>query len=282
MHEVLEKTQQLLELLGASEGPYGVCYSDTKPEGFGPKKGEIISREKEIAGTMDWEKVFSTFSCLVGNIWKARKKRTAGWISHEECGCMGGGYYSGVYRPYVEMNVFYVSTGIPGTPMEGEHYLPSPESMRAFMDDCAPPEPTGKYCVVKPLEHFLDAEKPLVVDFFVRPEELTGLFNLVSYATGSHNSVVSPFGAGCTNLIAWPLVYQKRGIECAVLGGFDISARKFLKPDELTLAIPFSLYCKMLAVMDSSALPRKTWQQSTRKKVLKSQEVWGKSRQSFS
>lgn len=51
----------------------------------------------------------------------------------------GGGYYSGMYAPYLETNVLYVSTGIPGTPFEGEHYLPSPESMRAFMDDVAPP-----------------------------------------------------------------------------------------------------------------------------------------------
>lgn len=276
MNAVLEKTQRLLELLGHDEAPYGVCYSDVKPEGFGPKPGELITREKELAGTMDWEKAFSTFSCLVGNIWKARKKRTAAWISHEECGCMGGGFYSGVYRPYVEMNVLYVSTGVPGTPIEGEHYLPTPESMRAFMEDCAPPETTGKYCVIKPLEQFRDGEQPLVVDFFARPEVLSGLFNLVCYTAGSHNAVVSPFGAGCTNLIAWPLVYQKRGIECAVLGGFDISARKFLKTDELTLAMPFAFYCKMLDAMESSALPRKTWQESTRKKVLRSQNAWEK------
>ena len=40
MNAVLEKTQRLLELLGHDEAPYGVCYSDVKPEGFGPKPGE--------------------------------------------------------------------------------------------------------------------------------------------------------------------------------------------------------------------------------------------------
>ena len=75
----------------------------------------------------------------------------------------GGGYYSGVYRPYLETNVLYVPTGIPGTPHEGEHYLPSPESMRVFMDECAPPEISARYCVIKPLEQFTDKEPPLVV-----------------------------------------------------------------------------------------------------------------------
>ena len=269
-----EKTQRLLELLGHEEFPLGVYYTDVKPEGFGPKPGELLSRERESANAIDWQKAFSNFSCIFGNIWLARKKKKAAWISHEECGCMGGGYYSGVYRPYLELNVLYVSTGVPGTAMEGEHYLPSPESMRAFMDDVAPPEVTGKYCVIKPLDQFSDAEPPLVVVFFARAEVLTGLHSLVGYATGSHNAVVSPFGSGCANIISWPLVYQRRGQECAVLGGFDPSARKFMKTDELTLAAPLPLYRKMLEAMESSALTRHTWE-GVRKKVLKSARAWG-------
>ncbi|MFP5239890.1 MAG: DUF169 domain-containing protein, partial [Acidobacteriota bacterium] len=108
-------TTRLLELLGHDEEPFGVHYAGEKPEGgFGPKPGEIFSREREAAGQIDWGRAFGTFSCIVGNIWLARKKGRPAWISLEECGCMGGGYYSGVYAPYVEMIVSYVSTGIPG------------------------------------------------------------------------------------------------------------------------------------------------------------------------
>jgi hypothetical protein len=275
MHTITAKTARLLELLGHEEAPFGIHYSDAKPEGgFGPKPGEIFSRERESAGQIDWRKAFDGFSCLMGNIWLARKKRKAAWISHEECGCMGGGFYAGVYRPFLEMNVFYVSTGVPGTPIEGEHYLPSPESMRAFMQDTAPPPATGKYCVIKPLEQFAPGESPLAVTFFARPEAMNGLYSLVCFAAGSHLAVISPFGAGCGSIIAWPLVYQQRGEERAVLGGFDLSARKFLKPDELTLSIPLPLYRKMLEAMESSALTRDTWQ-GVRKKVRKSGRAWG-------
>ena len=274
MKTITEKTKRLLELLGHDEMPFGVYYTDVKPDGFGPKPGELFSREREIAGEIDWGKAFGNFSCLVGNVWLARKKKKAAWISHEECGCMGGGFYAGVYRPYLEMNVLYVSTGIPGTPIEGEHYMPSPDSMRVFMDASAPPEPSGKYCALKPLEQFTDAEPPLVVAFFARPEAMTGLHSLVSYATGDHNAVVSPFGAGCTSLVAWPLIYRQRGEDRAVLGGFDLSARKYLKTDELTLAMPLSLYQKMLEVMETSALTRHAWE-GARKKVLKSARAWG-------
>jgi hypothetical protein len=172
------------------------------------------------------------------------------------------------------MNVHFVSTGIPGTSFEGEHYMPSPESMHVFMKDCAPPPATGKYCILKPLDQFDGKEKPLVAGFFARPEVLTGLFNLTTYAVGDHNAVVSPFGAACTSFIGWPLAYERRGLERAVLGGFDVSARKFMKPDELTFAVPFRLYEKMLACMEASSLTRHTWE-GNRKKVSKSKRAWG-------
>ena len=274
MHDIREKTQRLLELLGHDEGPFGVHYSDIKPEdGFGPKPGEVFSREREKAGQIDWRKAFGNFSCIVGNLWLARRKRKAAWISRIEGGCPGGVFYSGVESPYLEFIVHYVSTGLPDAHMEGEHYMCSPASMRAFLEDAAPPAATGAYCVMKPLEQFTPDETPLVVTFFARPEVMNGLYSLACYAAGSHLAVVSPFGAGCTSIIAWPLVYQQRGEERAVLGGFDISARKFMKTDELIFSAPLPLYRKMLAAMESSALTRHTWE-NVRKKVSRSAKTW--------
>ena len=277
METLLAKNQRLLELLGHGESPFGVCYTDVRPEGYGPGPGEIFSREREAAEEIDWRKAADSRSCIIGNIWLARKKRKAAWISHAECGCMGGGYFSGVYGPYLERNAFFVSTGIPNTPIEGEHYMPSPESMKEFLEDCALPLNKGKYCVFKPLEQFTGTEQPLAVIFFARPEVLTGLYSLVTYAVGNHNAVRSPFGSGCTNIISWPLVYEQRGMECAVLGGFDPSARKFMQPDELTLAVPLALYCKMLDSIEKSALTRHTWE-GVRKKAMKSTYTWKNAR----
>lgn len=275
METLTTQTQRLLELLGHEEAPFGVFYSDEKPDGYGPKPGENFSRDRESTGEIDWQKAFGNFSCIFRNIWLARKKKKAAWISHEECGCMGGGYYSGIYGPYLDMNVKFVSTGIPGTSIEGEHYMPSPESMRAFMEDCAPPLTSAKYCVIKPLDQFTGAEQPLVVVFFARPEVLTGLHSLATYTVGRHDAIIAPFGANCTNIIAWPLVYERRGIECAVLGGFDPSARKFMKTDELTFAVSLTMYRKMLDHMESSALTRHKFE-DVRKKVMKSRRSWEK------
>lgn len=66
----------------------------------GPRSGEIFTRERESAGEINWGNAFgNNFSCLVGNIWLARKKKKAAWISHEECGCMGRGLLFWHVRP---------------------------------------------------------------------------------------------------------------------------------------------------------------------------------------
>jgi hypothetical protein len=273
METVTQKTARLLELLGHNEEPFGVYYSDVKPEGFGPKPGEIFSREREEAGLIDWRRCRETFCCFFRNIWLARKKGQSAWLSHEQCGCLGGGFFTGLYGPYLDFGVSFVSIGEPESHIEGEHYLPSKESMRTFLDDISPPPATGHYCVLRPLKSFSSEKPPLTVTFFTRPEVLSGLYSLAMYATGDHNCVVTPFGPGCGEILAWPIVYQKRGQEKAVIGGFDISVRKFLNTDELTFSVTLNLYRKMLAVMEPSALTRHSWALN-RKKVLKSEGVW--------
>jgi hypothetical protein len=87
--------------------------------------------------------------------------------------------------------------------------------------------------------------------------------------------VASPFGAGCTNIIAWPLFYKEQGIEKAILGGFDTSARKYFKTDELPFTVPWSLYKKMLAALPESMFNVDGEWAAVRKKVARSAKAWG-------
>jgi uncharacterized protein (DUF169 family) len=144
-------------------------------------------------------------------------------------------------KPNLKFIEHYVTTGFEGTPIHGERYLPSPESMRKFLDEVNPRKAPAKYCIFKPLSLFSGGEEPEFVVFFARPEVLCGLFTHTTFTTGEMDSVASPFGAGCTNIVAWPLFYKEQGIEKAVLGGFDPSARKFMKTDELTFTVSWSL-----------------------------------------
>ena len=273
---VLADTQKFLDHLGLSEAPFGVYYDDTQPEnGFGPKPGTPISRELEEKGQLDMQEVSKTFSCVMGNIWLARKKHRAAYISAEAYGCPGGVFYCSMMKPNLKFIEHYVTTGFSGTPIHGERYLPSPEAMRKFLAKVDPRPAPAKYCIFKPLSLFADNEEPEFVIFFARPEVLSGLFTHTVFTTGDVDCVASPFGAGCTNMVAWPLYYQEQGIEKAVIGGFDPSARKFMKTDELTFTVPWSLYRKMLAALPESMFNVDGAWTEVRKKVARSAKTWG-------
>ncbi len=276
LKSVLEDTKLLLEHLGLNEEPFGVYYDNTLPEkAVGPKPGVPISRELEDEGKVDMQEVFKSFSCVMGNIWLARKKHCAAYISPEEYGCPGGAYYCSMMKPNLRFIEYYVTTGFEGTPVHGERYLPSPESMREFLNKVDPPDAPAKYCIFKPLSQFTENEEPEFVIFFARPEVITGLFTHTTFTTGDVDCVASPFGAGCTNMVGWPRYYKKKGIERAVLGGFDPSARKFMKTDELTFTVPLSLYKKMLAKLPDSMFSVDGDWSGVRKKVTRSAKAWG-------
>lgn len=276
MEFILSGTVTFMEHLGLSEEPFGVYYSDTKPDNaYGPKPGTPISRELEDRRELNMLAVMKTFSCVMGNIWLARKKKGAAFISAEEYGCPGGVYYCSMMKPHLRFIEQYVSTGFAGTPMHGERYMPGPDAMRAFMEKVNPRKAPAKYCIFKPLSQFTDGDEPEFVIFFARPEVLTGLFIQAVFTTGDMDCVASPFGAGCTNIIGWPLYYQTQGVEKAVLGGMDPSARKFMKTDELTFTVPLSLYEKMLVALPESMFAHETDWTGVRKKVERSARAWG-------
>ena len=276
VQSVLEDTKKFLDHLGLSEVPFGGYYDNTKPEdAFGPKPGIPITREREDKGRIEMLEMLKHFSCVLGNIWLARKKHRAAYISMEEYGCPGGVFYCSMMKPNLRFIEHYVTTGFSDTPMHGERYLPSPEAMRKFLDKVDPRKAPAKYCIFKPLSLFTKSEEPEFVIFFARPEVLTGLFVQTTFTTGDVDCVASPFGAGCTNIIAWPLFYKEQGIDKAIIGGFDPSARKYMKTDELTFTVPWSLYEKMLASLPESMFNVDGKWATVRKKVARSVKAWG-------
>jgi len=274
--EILEATAKFTEVLGYDEEPMGVFYTDQEPaEGFSPKPlpGLLPTRDKELKGEIDWQTVFGNFSCVIGNIWRARKKKSAAYFDSERFGCPGGGYFLGYFKPQTETIVHYVSVGVPGR-LEGELYFDSADKCRAMYEFIDPRPAPRRYCVIKPLSLFSGQETPELVAFFCRPETLCGLHQLCQFVTGDLEAVRSPMGAGCANLITWPLHYLARGENKAVLGGWDPSARKFFKADELSLTVPWEMFLAMLDGWPGSFLTTKTWA-TVQKKIARSKKTWG-------
>lgn len=270
----LELLPGFMDCLGLSEEPMGIFYTDTKPqEGYSPDPSELPTREREIKNEIEWQKVFGQFSCVLGNIWRARRKKTAAYFSAEQFGCPGGAFWLGFLKPQTEAIIHYVSSGIPDR-MQGEFYCESPDALRKIFEYIDPRPAPKKFCVVKPLSQFIDGEQPELVAFFVRPETLCGLHQLASFVTNDPEVIASPWGAACGNLVVWPLKYKMQGKTKGVLGGWDPSARKFFKTDELSLSMPFEMFTSMLERYEGSFLKTKTWE-TVKKKIERSKKAWG-------
>jgi uncharacterized protein (DUF169 family) len=272
--EMIAALPNFLTLVGLDEEPMGLHYSDEKPvEGFSPKPNDLPTREKEVKNAIDWQAVFGQFSCVMGHIWRARKKRAVAYFSAEQFGCPGGAFWLGFNKPQAETIIRYVSTGIPNW-TEGERYCDSPDALRRIFEFVDPRPAPKTYCVVKPFSRFSGAESPELVIFFARPEVLSGLHQLAAFVTNDPEVVASPWAAGCGSIAVWPLHYLARGQHRAVIGGWDPSARKFYKTDELSFTVPFGMFEQMLDRYQESFLTTKTWA-TVQKKILRSQNAWG-------
>lgn len=269
----LNSLPAFLDRLGLDEDPMAMFFTNEKPsQGYSPNPMEMPTREKEEKDEVDWQDVFSQFSCVIGNIWLARKKKTCAWFSPRHFGCPGGAFWLGFNKPQAETIIQYVSTGIPGR-MEGEFYCDSPDRLRQILEAVDPVPAKQEYCVFKPISQLEKDEIPVLVSFFSRPESLGGLHQLATFVTGDPEVVASPWSAACGSLVVWPLHYLEKGEQRAVIGGWDPSARKFFKTDELTFTIPFEMFQKMLNRYGDSFLKTKTWD-NVHKKINKSKRAW--------
>jgi uncharacterized protein (DUF169 family) len=272
--EIVKSLPKFLEVLGLYEEPMGIFYTDEKPaDGFSPKPTDLPTREKEMKNEIDWQAVFTQFSCVIGNIWRARKKKTTAYFSAEQFGCPGGAFWLGFLKPQTETIIHYVSTGIPNR-MEGEFYCDSPDNLRQIFEYVDPRPASHKFRIFKPLSSFTEEEHPELVTFFVRPEALSGPHQLAAFVTNDPEVVVSPWSAACGSLVAWPLHYFSKGLNKAVIGGWDPSARKFFKTDELSFTVPFSMFTEMANRFDESFLKTNTWA-NVQKKIARSKKAWG-------
>ena len=272
--EIVKSLPKFLEVLRLDEEPMGIFYTDEKPDdGFSPKPMDPPTREKEMKNEIDWQAVFAQFSCVIGNIWRARKKKTAAYFSAEQFGCPGGAFWLGFLKPQTETIIHYVSTGLPNR-MKGEFYCDSPGNLKQIFEYVDPKPASHKFCVFKPLSSFTEEENPELVTFFGRPEVLSGLHQLATFVTNDPEVVASPWSAACGSLVAWPLHYLDKGLNKAVVGGWDPSARKFFKTDELSFTVPFGMFTEMTNRYDESFLKTNTWA-NVQKKITRSKKAWG-------
>jgi uncharacterized protein (DUF169 family) len=274
---VSERLPEFLELLGLTEPPMALVWTDLEPGGLTPQAGISPTCEREANDEIDWKEVFVNFSCVIGHIWRARRKQCAAYFSAEHYGCAGGSFFLGFHKPQTRTIINYVSSGTPGW-SEGERYCESPEALSRIFETIDPVTAPARYCVIKPVTLLQADETPELIMFFARPESLCGLHQLATFVTNDPEVVASPWAAACGGIVTWPRTYLARGQNRAVVGGWDPSARKFYKTDELSFTLPWGMFEDMLTRYPESFLKMHTWE-TTRKKIARSRKAWGEEKE---
>jgi len=196
--------------------------------------------------------------CMIGDLAKARKGKTL-CLNGDVIGCYGGKRYLGFKGELTPDFEFFLSYGIPGK-LEGERYKKSPELVKEYMKRQKPSKAPGDYIIFKRWDHMEDGDNPLVVIFFAPPDVLSGLFTLANFDELQPSGVIAPFGAGCASIVDYPRKELDSPEPRAVLGMFDVSARPFVPSADLTFAVPWPKFVRMVDNMEESFLITGSWE----------------------
>jgi uncharacterized protein (DUF169 family) len=188
---------------------------------------------------------------------KVRKGRSL-CFEHDSIGCGGGKRYTGFsleMRPNFE---YFLSCGIPGE-MEGERYKKSPELVLEVMKRMPEFKAPARFIAFKRWDKLEESDNPDVVIFYAKPDVLSGLFTLASYDEVDPNGVFTPFSAGCGSIIMHPYLEKDAERPRGIIGMFDVSARPYVRQEELTFSAPMPKFRRMVENMEESFLITSSW-----------------------
>ncbi|MHA1253560.1 MAG: DUF169 domain-containing protein [Candidatus Helarchaeota archaeon] len=177
--------------------------------------------------------------------------------------CPGGLAYLGFKKIFPGAN-YFLSTGIKNIKddkgIEGERIFKTPQLAEEFYKEIPFKKNPAKYAVFMPLEAVnLSEYHPLLVIFFVNPDQLTGFIQLANYDT--KNRTILGIGSGCSTIITEPLAeLKKMNPPRAVVGMLtDVLARRHIKSSEISFTIGFNRLIQLYENIDESFLKLKAW-----------------------
>lgn len=202
------------------------------------------------------EPPFAGHRCMIAQFTAARQGRTL-CLRPESVACRGGNRYLNFTAELFPGFHEYISHNAEG---HGERYQRTPEQVAEYIDALIPQPIRGTNLIFKRWDRLTPDDTPDGLIFFATPDVLSGLFTLIQYDAKSPDAVIAPFGSGCCTTIYMTYREQIQGSGRAVLGMFDPSARKCVKPDLLTLSIPYMRFEPMVDQMEESFLATHSWE----------------------
>ncbi len=195
--------------------------------------------------------------CLIHELERVRQGESISFTG-SDIGCGGGRFYLGFTRSQRPNFNYFLSCGIPGE-MEGERYKETPELVAKMRAQFPPMVAPARQVVFKRWDRLDEEDMPKVVIFFAGADVMAGLFTLANFDESDLQAVIAPFGSGCSTIVQQPFRELDSAHPRAVLGMFDVSARPWVAPHEMTLAIPWPKFVGMVDNMEQSFLTLGDW-----------------------
>ncbi len=238
MYDLKKAGLDLKEKLGMKLSPVGVFFTNEIPEG-------ALHFKKKGSG------------CITPLIFKSAQGKTVafdddttGW----PCSSFYLGYSDWIF-PGIEK--FLSNEGVHGR--EPERFMKDPETAKRFVESFIPESKRQGAIVFKPLEQFTDNEKPEIVIFFANPDQLSALVYLIQFGAPDEERIVTKMASACISIFTSPMRYAQKGEKKAVWGLHDISVRKLIPKDLMTLTLTYDLFTEVYENMNDSFIQTGNW-----------------------
>jgi uncharacterized protein (DUF169 family) len=225
----------------------------------------ILSNEKPEDGIQFKENIWG---CVASMLSASASKGKTAFFDRKSYGCVGGGVGLGFGNTYEGFPIEHLlSNGkkdsVDGTRRtrkleDGEHYIKTPELAKKFVECLPMRDIKEEYVIFKPLELTSENEKPESIIFFVNPDQLSALVVLANYGRDNNENVTAPWGAACQSILYSYSEGEKENPR-AIIGYFDLAARKHVDKDILSFTIPYKMYMEMEGNVEGSFLEMEEW-----------------------
>lgn len=201
--------------------PVGMFFSEALPAGKIRYQGTVINR------------------CIPQHALTAARK---GGISIIEAGrgCPGGQWWSGFSNGAPKGLANFLAHGREGSfGGRGEHFKKDVKIAAGVFKEPGPVKhpPDAKYVAYQRLEEIPDEINIEFVLFFTNPMGMAELITLCHYGRHVPSMVRAPGGSGCMSVLNFPLQLKREPEPDAVMGIWDLFARRSLPKNLLSFAV---------------------------------------------
>jgi len=144
----------------------------------------------------------------------------------------------------------------------GQSYFKTPEIAMLQMDPIKDYGDGTDVIVFQDLDEAESEGRPIeVVVFLVDPGRLSALMQLAAFSKETPGpACIMPYGHACQQVYAIPRAEGESDDPHAVVGMTDMYARRFVKREEMSFAVPYKLYRRMVSDIDSSFLTKEKFE----------------------